>query len=81
MRMMPGLARRIHIAGSASKQCSPEKLRYAHEVVRGFTRAHSLSGGSLLVQVAEEEVTPASLRGKAVLITFVDTKCVDKCPL
>jgi cytochrome oxidase Cu insertion factor (SCO1/SenC/PrrC family) len=31
--------------------------------------------------VTGEQITPAQLRGKAVLITFVDTDCTDKCPL
>jgi cytochrome oxidase Cu insertion factor (SCO1/SenC/PrrC family) len=31
--------------------------------------------------ITGEEVTPAKLRGKAVLVTFVDTDCTEKCPL
>jgi hypothetical protein len=72
---MAGLARRIHIAGSASKQCAPEKLRYAHELVRGFTRAHSLSGAL----VAAGEVESRGATG-AVLVVAASQNGLYKIP-
>jgi ATP nucleosidase Cap17-like protein len=54
---MAGVPRRVHIAGSSSKSAEPVKLRYAHELVRTFTRRHLLAGGSVVAQVGDEPVS------------------------
>ena len=51
---MAGVPRRLHIAGSASKHSASDRLNYAHELVRGVTRAHVSAGGAVLVQVSDE---------------------------
>ena len=57
---MASVPRRLHIAGSASKQSAAERVRYAHELVRGLTRAHVRAGGSVLVQASDEPTAEGS---------------------
>jgi len=53
------VARRVHLTGSASKDCDPELLRWAHEALREFLRAHLREGGSLIAQLGGEPYHPA----------------------
>src|SRR6266568_3841309 len=45
--------RRFHVAGSASRQASPEMLRYGHELIGELVGALLYAGGSLVVGVGK----------------------------
>lgn len=48
------MSRRLHLTGSASQECDPDLLRWAHEALRSFLRHHLRVGGSLIAQLGGE---------------------------
>jgi hypothetical protein len=52
------VARRVHLTGSASKDCDPALLRWAHEALRACLRAHLREGGGLIAQLGGEPYHP-----------------------
>jgi len=54
------MARRVHLTGSASKECDIGLLRWAREALRYFLRDHLRQGGSLIGQLGGEPYHPAN---------------------
>jgi hypothetical protein len=52
------VSRRVHLTGSAAKECDPDLLRWAHESLRAFLREHLRGGGSLIAQLGGEPYHP-----------------------
>jgi len=59
--------KRVHIAGSANEDTTPELLKYAHELIAHLTFKLAAEGATFVVGVGAEPKTPAS-RGSIPII-------------
>lgn len=62
--------RRVLIAGSASRECDPNRLAYAHELVRGLVRRLASEGALFVVLVGQEPRISPDQGGHALIFDW-----------